>query len=76
MHCIKLPGERLSAQDFDRQVAEHRLRVAVLNGFTALGTPSTEVAAEVCPGKGDAWPSGHLCKRALRRSMSLESSRR
>ena len=44
MHCIKLLGQRLSARDFDRQVAEFQVRVAVLNGFTALGTPITEVA--------------------------------
>ena len=44
MHCVKLLGQRLSARDFDRQVAEFQSRVAVLNGFTALGTPITEVA--------------------------------
>jgi hypothetical protein len=44
MHCIKLLGQRLSARDFDRQVAEFQVRVAVLNGFTALSTPITEVA--------------------------------
>ena len=38
----KLPGQCLSARDFDRQVAEFQIRVAVLNGFTALGTPITE----------------------------------
>ena len=42
MHCVKLLGQRLSARDFDRQVAEFQVRVAVLNGFTALGTPVTE----------------------------------
>jgi hypothetical protein len=44
MHCVKLPGQRLSARDFDRQVAEFQVRVAVLNRFTTLGTPVTEVA--------------------------------
>ena len=44
MHCVKLLGQRLAARDFDRQVAEFQVRVAVLNGFTALGTPITEVA--------------------------------
>jgi hypothetical protein len=42
MHCVKLMGQRLSARDFDRQVAELQVRIAVLNGFTALGTPITE----------------------------------
>ena len=44
MHCVKLLGQRLSERDFDRQVAEVQVRVAVLNGFTALGTPITEIA--------------------------------
>lgn len=43
MHCIKLLGQRLSARQFDRQVAEFQVRVAVLNGYTALGIPVTEV---------------------------------
>ena len=43
MHCVKLLGRRLSARNFDRQVAEVQVRVAVLNGFTALGTPITVV---------------------------------
>lgn len=44
MHCVKLLSQRLTARDFDRQVAEFQVRVAVLNGFTALRTPITEVA--------------------------------
>jgi hypothetical protein len=43
MHCVKLLAQRLAARDFDRQVAEVQIRVALLNGFTALGTPITEV---------------------------------
>jgi len=42
MHCVKLPGQRLAARHFDRQVAEFQIRVAVLNGFTALGIPVTK----------------------------------
>jgi len=41
MHCVKLIGQRLSARDFDRQVAEIQIRAAILNGFTALGIPET-----------------------------------
>ena len=41
MHCVKLLGQRLSARDFDRQVAEIQIRAAILNGFTALGIPRT-----------------------------------
>ncbi len=44
MHCVKLLGQRLMARDFDRQVAEFQVRVAVMNCFTALGTPITKVA--------------------------------
>lgn len=42
MHCVKLLGQRLMARDFDRQVAEIHVRIAVLNGYTALGIPVTE----------------------------------
>jgi hypothetical protein len=42
MHCVKLLGQRLMARDFDRQVAEFQVRIAVLNGYTALGIPVTE----------------------------------
>ncbi len=44
MHCVKLLGQRLMARDFDRQVAEFQVRVAVLYGYTALGIPVTRVA--------------------------------
>jgi len=42
MHCVKLLGQRLMARDFDRQVAEVQIRIAVMNGYTALGIPVTE----------------------------------
>ncbi|WP_281985362.1 IS5 family transposase [Thalassorhabdomicrobium marinisediminis] len=42
MHCVKLLGQRLMARDFDRQVAEIQVRIAILNGYTALGIPITE----------------------------------
>lgn len=42
MHCVKLLGQRLMARDFNRQVAELHIRVAVLNRFTALGIPVTK----------------------------------
>ena len=38
----KLPGQRLMARDFDCQVAELQVRIAILNGYTALGIPVTE----------------------------------
>ncbi|PRZ50233.1 DDE family transposase [Tritonibacter scottomollicae] len=41
MNCIKWLGQSLMARDFDRQVAELQVRIAVLNGYTALGIPVT-----------------------------------
>lgn len=41
MNCIKLLGQSLMARDFDRQGAEPQVRIAVLNGYTALGIPVT-----------------------------------
>ncbi len=43
VNCVKLLGQRLMARDFDRQVAEFQVRVAVRNGFTAPGISLTEV---------------------------------
>lgn len=39
---MKPPGQRLTARDFDRRIAEFRVRIAVMNGYTALGIPVTE----------------------------------
>jgi len=44
MNCVKLLGQRLVSRDFDCQVAEVQIRVAVLNRFTALGVPVTVAA--------------------------------
>jgi len=44
MRCLKLLGERVMSRDFDRQVAELQIRAAILNRFTALGTPITQRA--------------------------------
>jgi hypothetical protein len=63
MHGVKLLGQRLMARDFDRQVAELQVRIAVLNGYTALGIPVTEAVGQVCPGKGEPRPSVNLCNR-------------
>jgi hypothetical protein len=35
-------GQSLMARDFDRQVAEIQVRIAVLNRYTALGIPVTK----------------------------------
>ncbi|MGF2683599.1 IS5-like element ISAha1 family transposase [Acinetobacter johnsonii] len=44
MHCIKLLGDKLRAKNFQSQVNEIHARVAVLNKFTDLGRPHTQVA--------------------------------
>lgn len=42
MHCVKLLGQSLMARDFDRQVADIQVLIAVPNGYTALGIAVTE----------------------------------
>ena len=42
MRCFKPLGELVMARDFDRQVAELQIRAAILNCFTAIGTPQTQ----------------------------------
>lgn len=73
MPCVKLLGPRLTARDFDRQVARGpgpcpsqapSNRCDSLNGFTAPGTPITELAEQACPGKGEVRPLPDLCSRA------------
>lgn len=41
MHCVKLPGQRLTARDIDRQVAGFQIRMAVMDGYTAPLIPVT-----------------------------------
>ena len=41
MSRLKRPGDRLSARDPARQVAEVQIRFAILNTFNALGMPDT-----------------------------------
>ena len=43
MHCIKLLGDKLCSRSFDSQVNEIHARIAVLNKFTELGRPHTQV---------------------------------
>jgi len=45
MRCVKLLGEKLMSKDFDRQVNELHARITVLNHFTALGRPHTQVVS-------------------------------
>jgi len=45
MHCFKLLGQRLGARTFDRQITELKVRAAILNRFSQIGTPNTIRAA-------------------------------
>ncbi|MBS1039066.1 transposase [Gluconobacter cerinus] len=45
VHCIKLLGQRLTAQDFNRRLTEGYVRVAILNHVTALGTSIAQAVA-------------------------------
>ena len=64
MHCVKLPGQRLAARGFDRQLAEFQVRVAVLSGFTALGTPITETVGSL-PGERGTPPITRFVQQRL-----------
>ena len=47
MHCIKLLDDKLTAKSFSSQVNEIHARVAVLNRFTELGCPHTQISTEL-----------------------------
>lgn len=47
MHCVKVPGQRRAARDFDRQVAEFQFRAAVAGGRTARGISVAATAGHV-----------------------------
>ena len=41
MHCVKLLGQRVMARTFDRQITELKIRAAILNCCSQIGTPNT-----------------------------------
>ncbi len=41
MHCFKLLGQRVMSRTFERQITELKVRVAILNRFSQIGTPNT-----------------------------------
>jgi len=60
------------ARDFDRQVAELRVRIAVLNGYTGLGIPVTVAVGKSVRGKGNcAQSSIRAAALSQRRSAPL-----
>lgn len=64
MYRVTLLGQSLMARDFNRQVTEIQVRVAMLNRYTALGIPVTVPAGSVCQGKAEPRPSSHLRNKA------------
>jgi hypothetical protein len=46
MGCLKVFGERISARDPDRQIAEIQIRIALMNRFAALATADIVRVAE------------------------------
>ena len=59
MNCVKLLGQGLMARDFDRQVAELQVRIAVLNRYTAL-----HPSAQECPTLEANHGGRHRAKRS------------
>jgi chromosome condensin MukBEF MukE localization factor len=41
MHCFKLLGQRSRCPHLDRQITELKVRAAILNRFSQIGTPNT-----------------------------------
>jgi hypothetical protein len=41
MHCFKLIGQRVMARTFDRQITELKVRAAMHNCCSQIGTPNT-----------------------------------
>ena len=46
MHCFKLLGQRVASRTLERQITELKVRAAVLNRFSQIGTPTTIRVAE------------------------------
>jgi len=60
MRCLKLPGERVTARDFDCQVAGLPIRAAILNRIMAPGTPRTRRVGSLCEREGEARPQADM----------------
>ncbi|MGB2903391.1 MAG: IS5 family transposase, partial [Candidatus Dechloromonas phosphoritropha] len=50
MYRLKQLGDHLFSREFDRQVAESHVRVAIINRFTCLGMPKSVRAGQIVPG--------------------------
>lgn len=75
MWCLRLLRERVMFRDFDRQVAETQIRVAILNRSTTLGTPPIQRAGQVCPREGELQPSLDLRSKTRGLTEAVRSCR-
>lgn len=71
MRCLKSFGERIASRDPDRQAAELRIRIALMNRFNALGQAKIERGAKDDRGKGGSSSRRPLVQqRPLFRSLT------
>jgi transposase len=63
MHCMKLLGQRLMARDFDCQIAEVHVRIAILKGYTVLGILVTKGMGQIRLRNGESHSSADLRNR-------------
>ena len=63
MVCMQTTAGQRMARDFDRQVVEVQVRIAILNGYAALGIPVTKFLGLIRLAKGEHRPSADLCNR-------------
>ncbi|SNR81084.1 Transposase DDE domain-containing protein [Puniceibacterium sediminis] len=72
--CVKLLGQSLMTRDFDRQVAEIQVRIAVLNRcYTALGIPVTEAVISLSGERGSP-PSNRFVQQSRSGGCCISSS--
>ena len=61
---LKVSDERVMSRGFDLQVADRRIRAAILNRFTAFRTPLTQRMGSACLGKGKVQSTRGSCNEA------------
>lgn len=72
MHFVKQMGQSRMARDFDRQVAEIQIRIAVFNRYSALGIHATCV----CLAKVEVQASANLCNKANNEYLRRDDTNR
>lgn len=74
MGCMQTIVGQRKARDFDGQVAELQIRAAILNRFTAPGTPKTRRVGGCYPCERKTRPQPDLCNGAGGNATAGESS--